>query len=72
MKKLFAVAGLLCSLSLVSAHQSAVPHTHAFDQDRSDLLVVSVSVLMLLAVGLGLYGAWRRRKRLSAERVRRS
>jgi len=71
MKKLFAVTGLLCSLSLVSAHQSAVPHTHAFGQDRSDLFAVSVAALILLAVGLGLYGAWRRRRQSTAERVRR-
>jgi hypothetical protein len=72
MKKLFAVAGLLFSLSLARAHQSAVPHSHSFDSHHSDLFVVSVVALTVLAAGCCLYGAWRRRKRLSAERVRRS
>jgi hypothetical protein len=71
MKKLFAVAGLLCSLSLISAHPSAVPHTHSFDSDRSDLFVVSVAALVLLGAGGCLFSAWRKRSKAAAERVRR-
>jgi len=70
MKRFLAVAGLLSSLSLVNAHQSAVPHTHAFDRDHSDLFVVTVAALAVLTAVFGLYQALRRRKR--SQRVRRS
>ena len=70
MKKFFAVAGLLSSLSLANAHQSAVPHTHAFDRDHSDVFVVTVAALGVLAAVFGLFQALRQRKR--SQRVRRS
>ena len=65
MKKLFCLAGWLALLPAAQAHQSWAPHTHTFDNEHSDLLVLCMAGLVMLITGLLLLRSFGKRSKSS-------
>ena len=61
MKSYFRFAGVFACSCAAQAHESWAPHTHALDQQHSDVFVLSAGVLAASGVGLLLIRRFRKR-----------
>jgi hypothetical protein len=65
MKKLFCLVVAWVTLP-AAAHESAVPHTHTFANQSSDLFLFAVAGSAALVLGCLLFRSFKSRRRLNA------